>query len=81
MSANDIVDQFIKFGILSYILTMAGPDFGFWDKEELACYLTYVPQEDIIERLLGSKDEYTKMYNEKLNEHLKEQNELYRKNV
>jgi hypothetical protein len=58
---------------------MASPDFWFWDKEGLSCYLTYAPQEDIIKRLLGSDNEYTKMYNEK-NEYSREQNELYRKN-
>ena len=67
MSARDIVDIFKSLGILDHIISVASYDFDFWDEEELADTLTYMPQEDILVRLLGKNDRYTKMYNETIN--------------
>jgi len=68
MSASDIVLLFKALGILDHIISVASHDFGFWDEEELADTLTYMPQEDILVRLLGKNDRYTKMYNKTINE-------------
>lgn len=71
MSANDIVAIFDKLGITMQILQEAGDSFNFYDKEELANYLTYIPQEDILERLLGKTHSITEKHNNYINELIK----------
>ena len=70
MSANDIVLLFKELKIIDHIINVAGHDFNFWNEDELSCFLTYQPQEDILRRLLGSEDEITKEFNDIVNERI-----------
>ncbi len=71
MSANNIVELFEKLGILNQIIEEAGDTFFFYDKEQLADYLTYVSQEDVLQVLLGKSHPITKKHNADINELIK----------
>lgn len=68
MSACDLVDIFDRLGITEDIIMEAGDSFSFYDKEELADYLTYIDQKDVLKTLLGSNHILTKKYNKKIND-------------
>ncbi len=72
MSANDIVAIFDELGITDQIIIDSGDVWEYYDKEELADYITYWNHMDILKRLLGSMHPLTKQFNHIVNEKVEE---------
>jgi len=70
MSADDIIKIFEEFGILDTILEELALIFNIFSKEDLSWYLTYMPQENILERLLGKEHPLNKKFGLLLNERI-----------